>query len=54
MRGFDEDDFREVGRIMCAALGDSPDLDALTARSMSLCERRPLYPGLPAFPTFGA
>jgi len=54
MRGFDEDDFREVGRIMCAALGDSPDLEALTARSMSLCERRPLYPGQPAFPTFGA
>ena len=54
MRGFDEDDFREVGRIMCAALGDSPDLDALSARSLSLCERRPLYPGLPAFPTFGA
>lgn len=52
MRGFDEDDFREVGRIMCAALGDSPDLDALTARSMSLCERRPLYAGQPAFPTF--
>ena len=54
MRGFDEDDFREVGRIMCAALGDSPDLDALTARSASLCERRPLYPGQTAFPTFGA
>jgi len=51
MRGFDEDDFREVGRIMCAAIGDSPDLDALTARSMSLCERRPLYAGQPAFPT---
>jgi glycine hydroxymethyltransferase len=53
MRGFDEDDFREVGRIMCAALADSPDLDALTARSTSLCERRPLYAGQPAFPTFG-
>jgi len=52
MRGFDADDFREVGRIMCAALGDSPDLDALTARSVSLCERRPLYAGQPAFPTF--
>jgi glycine hydroxymethyltransferase len=53
MRGFDEDDFREVGRIMCDALGDSPDLEALTARSLSLCEQRPLYPGLAAFPTFG-
>ena len=27
MRGFDEDDFREVGRIMCEALGAGPDLD---------------------------
>ena len=50
MRGFDTDDFREVGRIMCEALGDAPDLDGLTARS--LCERRPLYPGLAAFPSF--
>src|SRR5207244_2568631 len=29
MRGFDEDDFREVGRIMAEALGDTPDLNAL-------------------------
>jgi glycine hydroxymethyltransferase len=54
MRGFDEDDFREVGRIMCEALGNSPDLEALTARSLALCERRPLYPGLDAFPAFGS
>jgi glycine hydroxymethyltransferase len=53
MRGFDEDDFREVGRIMCEALGEAPDLDALGARSLALCERRPLYPGLDAYPTFG-
>jgi hypothetical protein len=52
MRGFDTDDFREVGRIMCEALSDSPDLGELAARSASLCERRPLYPGVPAFPTF--
>ena len=37
---------------MCEALGDAPDLDGLTARSASLCERRPLYPGLAAFPSF--
>ncbi len=52
MRGFDTDDLREVGRIMCGALSDAPDLGELAARSASLCERRPLYPGLPAFPTF--
>jgi glycine hydroxymethyltransferase len=52
MRGFDEDDFREVGRIMCEALGDAPDLPALSARSLALCDRRPLYPGLEAYPTF--
>jgi glycine hydroxymethyltransferase len=45
MRGFDEEDFREVGRIVCAALRDSGDVDALAARSAALCERRPLYPG---------
>ena len=54
MRGLDEDDFREVGRIMGEALGSSPDLATLAGRSAALLERRPLYPGLAAFPTFGA
>ncbi len=45
MRGFDEDDLREVGSIIVDALADAPDLDALRARSEALCERRPLYPG---------
>jgi len=53
MRGFDEDDFREVGRIMCDALTEDADLVALTARSTALVERRPLYPGHGAFPTVG-
>jgi glycine hydroxymethyltransferase len=53
MRGFDEDDFREVGRIMCEALAAGADVGALAARSAALCERRPLYPGKGAFPTFG-
>jgi glycine hydroxymethyltransferase len=52
MRGFDEDDFREVGRIMCDALADDADIAARAARSSALLERRPLYPGLPAFPAF--
>jgi glycine hydroxymethyltransferase len=53
MRGFDEDDFREVGRIMCEALAPDADLGALVARSAAICERRPLYPGKGPFPTFG-
>jgi glycine hydroxymethyltransferase len=53
MRGFDEDDIREVGRIIVAALDASADLEGLAARSAALCERRPLYPGMGAFPTFG-
>ena len=54
MRGFDADDFREVGVIMVEALGPSPDLDALAARSLDLCERRPIYPGFRGFPTYVA
>jgi len=53
MRGFDENDFREVGRIVCDALSESADIAALGARSAALVERRPLYPGLPAYPAFG-
>jgi len=54
MRGFDEDDFREVGRIICGALGDSPDLAALGARSEALCSRRPLYEGFRGYTGYGA
>jgi glycine hydroxymethyltransferase len=52
MRGFDVDDFNEVGEIISSALSPEPDVDALGARSAALLERRPLYPGLGAFPTF--
>ena len=54
MRGFDEEDFREVGRIIVEALGPSPDLGALAARSEELCRRRPLYPGFRGFTTYVA
>jgi hypothetical protein len=37
---------------MCGALQADADLATLSARSAALLERRPLYPGLPAFPTF--
>ena len=53
MRGLDGDDFREIGAIMCDAMQPDADLSALRARSAALVERRPLYPGLPAFPSFG-
>jgi glycine hydroxymethyltransferase len=52
MRGFDEDDFREVGRIICGALTDDADLPALCARAEALCERRPLYPGFRGYPSY--
>jgi glycine hydroxymethyltransferase len=49
MRGFDEDDLREVGAIIAGALGGG-DTDELRARSAALCERRPLYPGFRGYP----
>jgi glycine hydroxymethyltransferase len=52
MRGFDEHDFREVGRIVCDALGPDADIAELARRSAALCEKRPLYPGRAAFPSF--
>jgi glycine hydroxymethyltransferase len=54
MRGFDEGDFREVAQIIAAALGDSPDLAALAARSTALCDRRPLYPGFRGWTGYAA
>jgi glycine hydroxymethyltransferase len=54
MRGFDEDDFREVGAVMVDALGASPSLDALRGRIDALCEKRPLYPGFRGATTYVA
>jgi glycine hydroxymethyltransferase len=54
MRGFDEDDFRETGRIICDALTDSPELEALRGRVAALCEKRPLYPGFRGYTTYVA
>jgi hypothetical protein len=56
MRGFDEDDFREVGRIIAGALapgtaGDG-DLGELADRSLALCDRRPLYPGFRGYTSY--
>jgi glycine hydroxymethyltransferase len=52
MRGFDEEDFREVGRIVVESLAADPDLVGLAARAQTLCERRPLYPGFRGYTTY--
>jgi len=52
MRGFDEDDFREVGKIIVGALADGADVPALAARSETLCENRPLYDGFRGYTSY--
>ena len=54
MRGFDENDSREVAAIVCGALEDSADLESLRTRSEGLLDRRPLYPGFRGFTTYQA
>src|SRR5438128_4051071 len=54
MRGFVEEDFREVGDVIVEALGEQPDLVALADRSAALCEQHPLYPGFRGFTTYVA
>ena len=51
MRGFDEQDFRDVGRIIVGALGDG-DLGELCDRAEALCAKRPLYPGFRGYTTY--
>jgi glycine hydroxymethyltransferase len=52
MRGLDEEDVREVGRIIGEALSPDADLPALAARVAALCERRPLYPGFRGYTAY--
>ena len=55
MRGFDEDDFREVGADHRAARSPTtPTSPRSRARSRALCERRPLYPGFRGYTTYVA
>ena len=54
MRGFGEEDFREVARIAVASLQDDADVDVLAERSVALCERHPLYPGFRGWTTYEA
>ena len=51
MRGFDEDDFREVGRITCEALGAAPT-STPSASAASRSARAPLYPGFRGYTTY--
>jgi glycine hydroxymethyltransferase len=52
MRGFDADDFREVGQIAVGALQADADTETLGARSLALCEKRPLYAGFRGWTTY--
>ena len=52
MRGFDEEDFREVGGIIVGALADGADVESLAARSLALCDRRPLYSGFRGYTSY--
>jgi glycine hydroxymethyltransferase len=52
MRGFDEDDFREVARIICGALGNDVDVSDLRDRSADLCRANPLYPGFLGYTSY--
>jgi glycine hydroxymethyltransferase len=54
MRGMDEGDFLEIGRVIVDALGDSPDLAVLRSRIETLCANRPLYPGFRGWTTYVA
>jgi glycine hydroxymethyltransferase len=54
MRGFGEDDFREVAAIICDALQDDADVEALRARAVALCDEHPLYAGFRGYTTFAA
>jgi glycine hydroxymethyltransferase len=54
MRGFDEEDFREVGRIIVEALAEDPNLAALRSCAEALCVKRPLYPGFRGYTTYVA
>jgi glycine hydroxymethyltransferase len=52
MRGFDEADFREVASIIVDSLNESATTDALRARAVALCDKRPLYPGFRGYTSY--
>ena len=52
MRGFDEEDFREVGRIVVDALAPRRRPGRAARAQRGLCAKRPLYPGFSGFTTY--
>jgi glycine hydroxymethyltransferase len=52
MRGFDEQDFREIAAIIVDALKADLDADALIGRVDTLCAKRPLYPGFRGYTSY--
>src|SRR5690348_1966882 len=54
MRGFDEEDFREVGKIIVEALNHDADLAGPRSRAEALCAKHPLYPGFRGFTTYAS
>jgi glycine hydroxymethyltransferase len=50
MRGLDEADFTEVGRIIAASVSEGADLDTLRGEVDAILARRPLYDGMRGFP----
>ena len=52
MRGFDEDDFREVGADHRRRARRRGDLGELAGRAEALCAKRPLYPGFRGYTTY--
>jgi glycine hydroxymethyltransferase len=52
MRGFDEDDFRELAEIIALTLQQRDEPAALKLRTDALCDRRPLYPGFRGFTSY--
>ena len=55
MRGFDEEDFREVGQVIVEALRrGAPTSRRSRPGAPALCDKRPLYPGFRGFTTYVA
>ena len=54
MRGFDEEDFREVGRIIVARSRTRPTWRRSPPAADELCSRRPLYEGFRGYTGYGA
>ena len=52
MRGFDEDDFREVAAVIVGSLQPDANIEELRSRALALCDARPLYPGFRGFTTY--